>query len=474
MPPSERIRAPSARELGSSPKISVALLLWIVSGVPPRSVGRTASSSGANAEGAGSGWADRPTRPDRRCRSPRRSARAAGPGRRIVAHRPGQGRVIFTQLARRGRSGVGDLTDQAADAEERGDGAGRRVVDVVRLPVRGSLADRRAGRLGALPVLLEGGGGGVAVAGDAGVDDGRWRLWSAGAGPTTETVRPLALRSVEPIDQPAGSAWSAGIGPHAADRQAVRSRAAADDHEGDGARGEDEREEGQPRCGVGEAIPIVAGRPRRQRGGCPRPGRARSVGSRFDAGWFVGWASGLTVRTAAESRLRWSDRGRRAGEMVGAAGFEPTTLSSRTIRATKLRHAPTGCPLSQGARMVAEDRSDPTRSVRAGVPDPVAAPGRFADRHDGERRSMNDAAISPPWATDRSQGVTSGLVGVSRRGSPGTGRARSASIECRRIAAGRGCGRHVAPARRSGIVGGPLINLFRSPWIRLPPRPPSR
>jgi hypothetical protein len=27
--------------------------------------------------------------------------------------------------------------------------------------------------------------------------------------------------------------------------------------------------------------------------------------------------------------------------MVGAAGFEPTTLSSRTIRATKLRHAPT-------------------------------------------------------------------------------------------------------------------------------------
>ncbi len=33
------------------------------------------------------------------------------------------------------------------------------------------------------------------------------------------------------------------------------------------------------------------------------------------------------------------------GGMVGAAGFEPTTLSSRTIRATKLRHAPTGCPL---------------------------------------------------------------------------------------------------------------------------------
>ncbi len=34
--------------------------------------------------------------------------------------------------------------------------------------------------------------------------------------------------------------------------------------------------------------------------------------------------------------------------MVGAAGFEPTTSSSRTMRATKLRHAPTECPLGPG------------------------------------------------------------------------------------------------------------------------------
>jgi hypothetical protein len=32
-------------------------------------------------------------------------------------------------------------------------------------------------------------------------------------------------------------------------------------------------------------------------------------------------------------------------EMVGARGFEPPTSSSRTMRATKLRHAPTECPL---------------------------------------------------------------------------------------------------------------------------------
>ncbi len=34
-------------------------------------------------------------------------------------------------------------------------------------------------------------------------------------------------------------------------------------------------------------------------------------------------------------------------ELVGARGFEPPTSSSRTMRATKLRHAPTGCPLQR-------------------------------------------------------------------------------------------------------------------------------
>ena len=38
--------------------------------------------------------------------------------------------------------------------------------------------------------------------------------------------------------------------------------------------------------------------------------------------------------------------------MVGARGFEPPTSSSRTMRATKLRHAPTECPL-RGHGMIA-------------------------------------------------------------------------------------------------------------------------
>lgn len=50
--------------------------------------------------------------------------------------------------------------------------------------------------------------------------------------------------------------------------------------------------------------------------------------------------------------------------MVGAAGFEPTTLSSRTIRATKLRHAPTEVPGLPSPGMIAADRRG--RHSRAG------------------------------------------------------------------------------------------------------------
>ena len=39
--------------------------------------------------------------------------------------------------------------------------------------------------------------------------------------------------------------------------------------------------------------------------------------------------------------------------MVGARGFEPPTSSSRTMRATKLRHAPTEVPSWKGLRMIA-------------------------------------------------------------------------------------------------------------------------
>ena len=39
--------------------------------------------------------------------------------------------------------------------------------------------------------------------------------------------------------------------------------------------------------------------------------------------------------------------------LVGARGFEPPTSSSRTMRATKLRHAPTEGARLQGLRMIA-------------------------------------------------------------------------------------------------------------------------
>src|SRR5262249_25931646 len=38
---------------------------------------------------------------------------------------------------------------------------------------------------------------------------------------------------------------------------------------------------------------------------------------------------------------RATARGRAGGEMVGARGFEPPTSRSRTVRATRLRYAPT-------------------------------------------------------------------------------------------------------------------------------------
>ena len=41
-----------------------------------------------------------------------------------------------------------------------------------------------------------------------------------------------------------------------------------------------------------------------------------------------------------ESRRRFRRRNRRKSEMVGAVGFEPTTSTSRTLRATRLRYAP--------------------------------------------------------------------------------------------------------------------------------------
>src|SRR4051794_618109 len=55
----------------------------------------------------------------------------------------------------------------------------------------------------------------------------------------------------------------------------------------------------------------------------------------------------VTADSASETRRARVGRGaiaapfQREGGVVGARGFEPPTSSSRTMRATKLRHAPT-------------------------------------------------------------------------------------------------------------------------------------
>src|SRR5258706_16029590 len=68
------------------------------------------------------------------------------------------------------------------------------------------------------------------------------------------------------------------------------------------------------------------------------------------------------------------------GLLVGAAGFEPTTLSSRTIRATKLRHAPTGCPLLQGVGMIAEADREPPGAAGGGAGPRPRPPRRRTER----------------------------------------------------------------------------------------------
>ena len=58
--------------------------------------------------------------------------------------------------------------------------------------------------------------------------------------------------------------------------------------------------------------------------------------------------------------------------MVGARGFEPPTSSSRTMRATKLRHAPTEGARLQGLRMIAHDGRTGTRPPGRPIPGQLA------------------------------------------------------------------------------------------------------
>src|SRR5580765_5934642 len=84
------------------------------------------------------------------------------------------------------------------------------------------------------------------------------------------------------------------------------------------------------------------------------------------------------------------------GLLVGAAGFEPTTLSSRTIRATKLRHAPTGCPLSQGLRMIAEALTRAARASGLFDVDRTGAPVRWLTDREHREGGQDERARHEP------------------------------------------------------------------------------
>ena len=63
------------------------------------------------------------------------------------------------------------------------------------------------------------------------------------------------------------------------------------------------------------------------------------------------------------SRLQAVDPRRCEEEMVGAAGFEPATSSSRTKRATELRHAPMSCYANSYRYLVPLGSNPDTRSL---------------------------------------------------------------------------------------------------------------
>jgi hypothetical protein len=113
----------------------------------------------------------------------------------------------------------------------------------------------------------------------------------------------------------------------------------------------------------GSIAPCSASLPERRRGSSGRSPRGRSTSAGPDPGQ----------------------------EMVGAAGFEPTTSSSRTMRATRLRYAPTGGPL-QGPRMIPQAASETRTTCRR---------PRGGSRGSGYARSLGSTGIEPsvrrPW-----------------------------------------------------------------------------
>jgi hypothetical protein len=117
-----------------------------------------------------------------------------------------------------------------------------------------------------------------------------------------------------------------------------------------------------------------------------------AVGARF------GPAVGARLHAAAEVREG----------MVGARGFEPPTSSSRTMRATKLRHAPTEVLVHQSVGIVLRAIPGRQRTAahrdRAALRHPRGAGGR---PRGGRPRSPPEQELERPSVRDRTTEASS-------------------------------------------------------------------
>src|SRR3954451_5785540 len=75
-------------------------------------------------------------------------------------------------------------------------------------------------------------------------------------------------------------------------------------------------------------------------------------------------------------------------ESIGAPGFEPGTSPTRTVRATRLRHAPRGLIISEGGRLVRRGAGAATLGGDGG---PCSEDGAKADSALGSGAAGSDA-----------------------------------------------------------------------------------
>ena len=143
--------------------------------------------------------------------------------------------------------------------------------------------------------------------------------------------------------------------------------------------------------------------------------------------------------------------------MVGARGFEPPTSSSRTMRATKLRHAPTESPVVQGLRMIAQaggaghQPHSENRSTGSGV---VAGGHETIDFGGSTDASHRPATADPsPWRPRRPRSLSPPVVRA-----PAEAQARPAS------SAAASCAQRRSAARAGGAadvgVGNGAVGAF--------------